>query len=101
MRKVIHIVHKSKTNGSRAIVSFEEGDESTPFASRIVEQDEWFNVVRPQWHKHGVLREAVNHGSGLSKWVERVSETEQTLRYVPFLPTGTLRARGKNLWEDK
>ena len=74
MRKVIHVVHKSKTNGSRAIVSFEEGDESTPFASRIVEQDEWFNVVRPQWHKHGVLREAVIHGSGLSKWVERVSE---------------------------
>ena len=68
MSKVIHFVHKQDWDGSRAIVSIEDGEEM-PFASRIVSEADWFNVVAPTMRKTCLVA-AVNHGQGVTQWEE-------------------------------
>jgi hypothetical protein len=68
MSKVLHFVHKDSRDGSRSIVSFEEGEEQ-PFASRLVEQRDWFDVVAPTMRKTCLVT-VVNHGAGMSRWEE-------------------------------
>ena len=68
MSKVLHFVHKDNRDGSRAIVSFEEG-QKRPFDSRIVNQVDWFDVVAPTMRKTCLVA-VVNHGTNVSWWEE-------------------------------
>jgi hypothetical protein len=69
MSKVLHFVHKDSRDGSRSIVSFEEGEEQ-PFASRLVSQEDWFNVVAPAMRKTCLVA-VVNHAQNVSRWEDR------------------------------
>jgi hypothetical protein len=71
MSKVIHFVNEDKRDGSRSIVSFEEGQER-PFASRLVSQKEWFDVVAPAMRKNCLVT-VVNHALNMSQWEEHIS----------------------------
>jgi hypothetical protein len=68
MSKVIHVVHKNKYDGSRGIVSFQEGQDM-PFASRLVDEKEWFDIVAPAMRKYCLVESRIE-SQGLTRWEE-------------------------------
>ena len=72
MRKVKHIVIKGSRDGSRMIVSYEDGAKF-PFSSRLVNTKDWFDVIAPCMNKTCLVA-SVNHAQGITVWEEVIYE---------------------------